>query len=74
MLVVLCVSHVCTITSTCEIQFVAAFVIFDEAGREKDLQEIPAPKLKVNWTQKSGKDVVNGRLPDIKVKRIELMY
>ena len=59
---------------TRKIRFVAAFVIFDEAGREKDLQEIPAPKLKVNWTQKSGKDVVNGRLPDIKVKKIEQIH
>ena len=50
--------------------FVTAFVVYDEAGREIDLEDFAASKLKVNWTQKAGRDVVNGKLPDIKVKAV----
>ncbi len=45
----------------------AGFVLYDEAGREKDPSDIPASKFKVNWTQKAGKDIALGKLPDIKV-------
>ena len=48
--------------------FVIAFVVYD--GREIDLEDFAASKLKVNWTQKAGRDVVNGKLPDIKVNAV----
>ncbi len=45
-----------------------AFTLTDEAGRDKNLRDDVTSKLKVNWTPKLGRDVVNGKLPDVKVR------
>ncbi|XP_064651819.1 structural maintenance of chromosomes flexible hinge domain-containing protein 1-like isoform X2 [Lineus longissimus] len=44
------------------------FKIFDEAGREIEMEDHLAKKVKVNWTPKLIKDLVlKGGLPDIKI-------
>jgi hypothetical protein len=46
----------------------SAFKIFDEAGREIDMEDHLAKKVKVNWTPRLIKDlVIKGGLPDIKI-------
>ncbi|KAJ8322368.1 hypothetical protein KUTeg_000839 [Tegillarca granosa] len=45
-----------------------SFKLFDEAGREVEVDDKLFPKIKTNWVQKTNKDMIfSGKLPDVKV-------